>query len=61
MCSDCNCSTFKTNAAFLQKERKIIFEGEEAYLIRSKPFPVIRTKDDSIICGALDNRFEYVE
>jgi len=61
MCSDSKSLPFKTNPDFLQKEQKVIFEGEEAFLIRSKPFPVIRTKNDSIIAGSLDNRFEYVE
>ena len=50
---------FMTNADFLQKAQKIIYEGEEAFLVRSKPFYVIKTKD-SVVCGALHNRFEYI-
>ena len=41
-----------------QKEQKIIFEEEEAEVIREKPLFVIRTKN-RVVCGALQNRFEY--
>jgi hypothetical protein len=61
MWSESKSLDFKTNADFIQKERKIIFEGEEAFLVRSKPFLVIRTNNDSIICGDLSNRFEYID
>jgi hypothetical protein len=61
MWSDINSLIFKTDADFIQKKRKIIFEGEEAFLIRSKPFLVIRTKNDDIICGDLSNRFDYID
>jgi hypothetical protein len=61
MWSESKSLAFKTNADFIQKERKIIFEGEEAFLVRSKPFLVIRTNNDSIICGDLSNRFEYID
>ncbi len=61
MWSDINSLIFKTDADFIQKKRKIIFEGEEAFLIRSKPFLVIRTKNDNIICGDLSNRFDYID
>ena len=61
MWSESKSLAFKTNADFIKKERKIIFEGEEAFLVRSKPFLVIRTNNDSIICGDLSNRFEYID
>jgi len=61
MSSDSKAITFQTNPDFLRKEQKVIYEGEEAFLIRTKPFPVIRTKNDSIICGDLSHRFEYVD
>ena len=42
----------------LQKGQKIIFEEEEAEVIREKPLFVIRTKN-RVVCGALQNRFKY--
>ena len=41
-----------------QKGQKIIFEEEEAVVIREKPLFVIRTKN-RVVCGALQNQFEY--
>ena len=41
-----------------QKVQKIIFEEEEAEVIREKPLFVIRTKN-RVVCRALQNRFEY--
>ena len=41
-----------------QKGQKIIFEEEEAEVIREKPLFVIRTKN-RVVCGALENQFEY--
>jgi hypothetical protein len=35
-----------------QKGKRIIFEGEEAYVIREKPLIVIKTKN-RVVCGAL--------
>jgi len=52
--------TFKTKADYIQKKRKIIYEGEEAFLIRSKPFHVLKTKT-RIICGNLHNRISYID
>jgi len=37
---------------YYQKGKRIIFEGEEAYVIRGGPVPVIKTKD-RVVCGAL--------
>lgn len=44
---------------FPQKGQKILFEGEEAKVIRVKPFLVIKTKN-RVICGALHKLFEYI-
>jgi len=52
--------TFKTKIDYLEKKRKIIYEGEEAFLIRSKPFHVLKTKN-RVICGNLQNRFRYID
>jgi len=41
-----------------QKGQKIIFEEEEAEVIRERPLFVIRTKN-RVVCGALQNQFEY--
>ena len=41
-----------------QKGQKIIFEEEEAEVIRERPLFVIRTKN-RVVCGALENQFEY--
>ena len=37
---------------FLQKGKRIIYEGEEAEIIRVRPFLVVKTKH-RVICGAL--------
>ncbi len=45
-------SSFAWEGEYPQKGKRIIFEGEEAYVIREKPLLVIKTKD-RIVCGAL--------
>ena len=40
--------------------QKIIFEKEEAEVVRVKPLFVIRTRD-RVVCGALHDRFECKE
>jgi len=40
---------------FLQKGKRIIYEGEEAEIIRVRPFLVIKTKH-RVICGALQKK-----
>jgi len=41
----------------LHKGKRIIYEGEEAEIIRVKPLFVIKTKS-RIVCGALHERVE---
>jgi len=45
-------SSFTREEEYHQKGRRIIFEGEEAYVIREKPLIVIKTKK-RVVCGAL--------
>ena len=45
-------SFFAREGEYHQKAKRIIFEGEEAYVIRVKPLLVIKTKD-RVVCGAL--------
>jgi hypothetical protein len=45
-------SSFARVEEYRQKGKRIIFEGEEAYVIRVKPLLVIKTKD-RVVCGAL--------
>ena len=40
---------------FLQKGKRIIYEGEKAEIIRVRPFLVIKTKH-RVICGALHKK-----
>ena len=40
---------------FLQKGKRIIYEGEEAEIIRVRPFLVVKTKH-RVICGALQKK-----
>ena len=60
MHTNSHCLTFESEAECPQKEQKIIYEREEAYLIRSKPLLVIKTKD-KVVCGDLHNHFEFIE
>ena len=41
-----------------QKGQRIIYEGEEAEVIRVTPLMVIKTKC-GVVCGAIQKRFEY--
>ena len=43
----------------LKKGQRIIYEKEEAEVIRVKPLFVIKTRK-SVICGALQERFEQI-
>ena len=43
-----------------QKGQKIIYEDEEAIVIRVTPLMVIKTKD-RVVCGAIEKRFEYAQ
>ncbi len=45
-------SSFAREGEYHQKGKRIIFEGEEAYVIRVKPLLVIKTKN-RVVCGAL--------
>ena len=40
---------------FLQKGKRIIYEGEVAEIIRVRPFLVVKTKH-RVICGALQKK-----
>lgn len=40
--------------------QKIIYEGEEAQIIRLSPFPVVKTSN-RVICGALLGTIEWGE
>lgn len=42
-----------------QKGQRIIYEKEEAEIISVKPLLVIKTRN-RVICGALQERFEYI-
>ena len=48
---------FAWEKEYLQKGQRIIFEGEEAYVIRVKPLLVIKTKS-RVVCGALQKRLD---
>ena len=43
----------------LQKGQKVVYEGEEAYVIGIKPLLVIKAKK-RVICGALEKRVELI-
>jgi len=43
----------------LKKGQRIIYEKEEAEIIRVKPLFVIKTRK-RVICGALQERCEYI-
>ena len=43
---------FEGEEKYHQKGKRIIFEGEKAYVIREKPLIVIKTKN-RVVCGAL--------
>jgi hypothetical protein len=50
-------SSFRREEEYLQKGKRIIYEGEEAYVIREKPLIVIKTKK-KVVCGALHKLFD---
>jgi hypothetical protein len=39
--------------------QRVRFENEEAEIVRTSPFLVIKTRD-RIVCGALHHRLEYL-
>jgi len=43
----------------IERGQRVIYEGEEAYIINLKPVMVIKTKS-KIICGALRDRLKGV-
>ena len=45
-------NTFAWEENFLQKGQRIVYEGDIAYVIRVKPFLVIKSKK-GVVCGAL--------
>ncbi|MEE9504619.1 MAG: hypothetical protein V3V90_05775 [Thermodesulfobacteriota bacterium] len=45
-------NTFAWEEKFLQKGQRIVYEGDIAYVIRVKPFLVIKSKK-GVVCGAL--------
>jgi len=51
---------FAWEKEYLQKGQIIIFEGEEASVIRVKPLLVIKTKS-RVVCGALQERLDIKE
>ena len=51
-------SSTKSEGTPLQKGQVVIFEGEEAEVLRIRPFYVIKTKN-RLVCGALQNRYQY--
>ncbi len=53
-------NTFVREAEPLQKGQKIMFEGEEAEVIRVTPFLVIQTKS-GIVCGDLRKKLEHIK
>jgi len=55
---DC-AARFDRESCSPQKGQRIIYEDEEAEVIRVAPLMVIKTKN-GIVCGALRNRFECV-
>jgi hypothetical protein len=46
------CTTADRSGCLLQKGQRILYEGEEAHVIKVKPLLVIKTRD-RVICGAL--------
>jgi hypothetical protein len=42
-----------------QKGQKIMYEGEEAEIIRVKPFPIIKTKT-GVVCGVLNKQYKNI-
>ncbi len=46
-------------SCFPKKGQRIIYEKEEAEIISVKPLFVIKTRN-RVICGALQERFEYI-
>jgi len=46
-------------SCFPKKGQRIIYEKEEAEIISVKPLFVIKTRN-RVICGALQERFEYL-
>jgi len=51
--SNCNdISTLKYEEEYPKKGDRIIFEGEIGYVIKVKPYLVIKTKN-RVVCGAL--------
>ena len=51
---------FKSEDNFIEVGQEIVFEGEEAYILRLSPYLVIKTKD-RVVCGALHSRIEFME
>jgi hypothetical protein len=50
-------SSSEEKEKYHQKGKRIIYEGEEAYVIREKPLIVIKTKK-RVVCGALHKLFD---
>ena len=48
---------FEQERSPLQKGQVVIFEGEEAEVVRIKPLFVIKTKN-RVVCGALQELFQ---
>ncbi len=51
---------FVTESDCFYKGQRIIYEGEEAEVVKVFPLLVIKTKN-RVICGALQNAFKFVE
>ena len=49
---------FNQGSYLPQEGQRIIYEDEEAEVIRVTPLMVIKTKN-GVLCGALQKRFEY--
>ncbi len=45
-------NTFAREENFLQKGQRVVYEGDIAYVIRVKPFLVIKSKK-GVVCDAL--------
>jgi hypothetical protein len=55
-----SCTSNKGSQAYpLQRGQRVIYEEEEAEIIRITPLLVIKTKN-RVVCGALQNRFAGV-
>jgi hypothetical protein len=55
-----SCKSDEGSQAYsLQRGQRVIYEEEEAEIIRITPLLVIRTKN-RVVCGALQNRFAGV-